>query len=68
MHNTRIEIVKDELVIRCKLNGQTADSFPPSSSGKTRLVASTGGAAPIAYPKLDGLKVALNITIPFARV
>jgi len=64
MNNTTIRVEKGELVIRCKLNGAKPDSFPLSSTGKSRLVASTTGAVPIEFPSLPGLKVALNVTIP----
>ncbi len=36
----------------------------PSSTGKTKLIASTRGAVPVEFPKLPGLKVAVNVTVP----
>jgi hypothetical protein len=36
----------------------------PSSTGKTKLIASTRGAAPVDYEKLPGLKVQVNVTVP----
>lgn len=36
----------------------------PSSTGKTRLIASTRGAAAIEHPRVKGLKAALNVTVP----
>lgn len=58
--NTEIKVEGSKLVITVDLTGPTK----PSSTGKTRLVATTGGAQPVDYPKLPGLKVALNVTIP----
>jgi hypothetical protein len=34
------------------------------STGKTRLIASTGGSLPVDHPKIKGLKVALNVMVP----
>jgi hypothetical protein len=35
-----------------------------SSTGKSKLIASTRGAAAVAHPKIAGLKAALNVTVP----
>lgn len=35
-----------------------------SSTGKTKLLASTRGAQPVAYDKIAGIKASLNVTIP----
>jgi hypothetical protein len=35
-----------------------------SASGKTRLIATTGAAWPVDHPKVKGIKVAINVTIP----
>ena len=35
-----------------------------SSTGKTRIIAGTGGALPVDHPKVKGIRVALNVTVP----
>jgi hypothetical protein len=35
-----------------------------SASNKTRLIATTGAAWPVDHPKVKGIKVAINVTIP----
>ena len=60
MQNVTTKIVGDKLVIECDLKAPTV----PSSTGKTKLLASTRGAAAVAYAALPGLKVAVNLTVP----
>ena len=50
MHNVSHEVANGELVIRVKIDASTLAAAPPSSSGKTRLVGSTGGPLAIAVP------------------
>ena len=60
MQNVEMKLVGDKLVL-------TVDLSQPgtlSSTGKSKLVASTRGAVPVAHPKLAGLKAALNVTVP----
>ena len=54
-----MKVAGDKLVITIDLTRPGA----PSSSGKTRLVASTRGAVAVDY-KRPGLKVAVNVTVP----
>jgi hypothetical protein len=35
-----------------------------SSTGKTRLIAGTGGALAVDHPTVKGLKIALNVMVP----
>ena len=60
MQNVNVEVKGNKLVLTADLTGTPT----PSSSGKTKLIASTRGAVPITHPKLDGLKAALNVTVP----
>jgi hypothetical protein len=60
MDNVDLKVTGDKLVITIDLTR----SGTPSSTGKTKLVASTGGAVPIDYAKRAGLKVALNVMAP----
>lgn len=48
MHNVTHEIVGDKLVITIDLSKAAIDAAPPSSTGKTHLVAATGAALPVA--------------------
>lgn len=60
MDNMKIEVKGKQLIITVE------DITKPgalSSTGKTKLVASTRGAVPVAGTP-DGLKVALNVTVP----
>jgi hypothetical protein len=61
MDNLDIKVDGNKIVITVldvTKNGKT------SSTGKTRLIASTGGAQPVDHPKVKGIKVALNVMIP----
>lgn len=60
MQNIMMKVDGDKLVITVDLKAKAL----PSSTGKTKLVASTRGAAAVAYDGLPGLKVAVNVTIP----
>lgn len=60
MHNVIHEIKGDELILRVKIGKEAINAAPPSSSGKTNLVASTGGYA--AVNGGGGLSFSLNVT------
>lgn len=53
----------DVLVLRIPISEAAASAAPASASGKTRLLATTHGAA-LVPGSLPGLKVALNVTLP----
>lgn len=55
-------IVDDKLILEIELDGD----YGPSASGKTHVVASTGGAQ---YVTIDGLKHTINfgLWVPVAR-
>ncbi|GHO65722.1 hypothetical protein KSC_046140 [Ktedonobacter sp. SOSP1-52] len=56
--NIKMEVQGNELVIRVDLN----KSFGPSTSGKSIIVASTGGN--VAVPGRDQVKVGVNVYRP----
>ena len=60
MENITIKVDGDKLVVtipNLKAEGEL------SSTGKTKLIASTHGAVEIDHPR-RGLKLALNVTVP----
>ena len=60
MDNVTMTVTGDKLVITVDLKAPGI----PSTTGKTKLVASTHGAVPLDYAKRAGLKVALNVMAP----
>lgn len=58
MHNVSMKVEKDELVIRIDLT----EEGTRSSSGKSFLIASTGGSAPA--PGRPDVKVGINVFRP----
>ena len=60
MRNIEMTREGDMLLLRMKIDSKTIESAPFSSTGKTKLVATTGGAAPV--PDLVGVSVAVNLT------
>ncbi len=58
-----MEMEGDVLIIRVPLDKKALAAAQPSSTGKTKLIASSHG--PIAVgPESAGIKFALNVTIP----
>lgn len=64
MNNVTCEVKGTKLIITCDISAAMIKKAPPSGTGKTLLVASTGGAMPI-----DGqvIKVALNVMAPLPK-
>ncbi len=60
MHNVIQEVKGDELILRVTIGKEAINAAPPSSSGKTSLVASTGGYSSVNGPA--GLSFSLNVT------
>jgi hypothetical protein len=60
VHNISHEIKGDQLIITIDIGSKTLKSAPPSSTGKTLLVASTGGAMPLATQGAS-LTMAVNV-------
>ena len=54
-----ITVENDELVIRIPVTAEIIKNAPMSSSGKSRMVATTSGFTAIA--ELPGLKLSLNL-------
>ena len=61
MHNITYKVEGDKLVIALDISKKTIATAPPSSTGKTLLVATTAGAIPIAVANDAGLTLALNL-------
>ena len=61
MENMEVKVDGNKLVITIL---DVTNPGKPSSTGKTRLIASTGGPLPVDHPKVKGLKVALNVMVP----
>lgn len=60
MHNVTHEVVGDKLVITVDIGATAISGAPPSASGKTRLVGSSGSAMPVAC-KHGAVSFALNV-------
>lgn len=58
----RYMIQDSTLLIAIAITPEARNGAKASKSGKTKLLASTGGFAPI--PGGDGVKVGLNVTLP----
>ena len=58
MDNVEFKVVGDKLTITVDLKAPGV----PSSSGKTKLIASTRGPVPIDHKRQ--VKVAVNVTVP----
>ncbi len=50
MHNVEHVVTGDKLVITVDISKKAISAAPPSNSGKTVLVGTTGGAVAIAMP------------------
>jgi hypothetical protein len=61
MENMEVKVDGNKLVITIL---DVTNPGKPSSTGKTRLIANTGGSLPVDHPKIKGLKVALNVMVP----
>ena len=61
MHNVVYKVAGDKLMITVDLTEQAFKAAPPSASGKTTLVGSTGGPCPIPSPNGATLSFALNV-------
>ena len=63
MQNVTIKPNGSKIVIEIDTSAKSIKDARPSSTGKTRLLATTGAAQPVDC-NIAGLKVALNVTIP----
>lgn len=58
MRNVTHEVAGDKLIITVDIGDNKLAVAPPSATGKTKLVASTGGTAQVG---IKGLTFALNV-------
>ena len=61
MHNIVTTVEGDELVVRINIGKGAVSAAPHSSSGKTVLVGSTGGALPIPCSHASSMSLSLNL-------
>lgn len=61
MHNVSYKIEGDQLVITVDIGKKAIEAAPPSSSGKTHLVGTTGGAQSVPTRNAAALTFALNV-------
>ncbi len=61
MHNVSHEVKGGKLIITVDVSPGAIDAAPPSSSGKTHLVGTTGGAVSIALPGNATVTFAVNV-------
>lgn len=61
MHNVSHAVKNGKLVIEIDLSPTAINSAPLSSTGKTHLLATTGGATPVASPNGHAISFALNV-------
>ena len=61
MHNVTYDVIDDKLVITVDVSATALATAPPSASGKTRLVGSTGGACPI--PSVTGAAMTFSLNV-----
>jgi hypothetical protein len=62
MNGMDYKIADEKLTITVDISKAAIDRAPPSASGKTYLVASTGAAIPITSPHCRDLRLQLNVT------
>lgn len=65
MHNVNVKASGKKLVIEIDTSPEAVKAARLSSTGKTRLLATTGGAMPVECD-LAGVKLAVNVMIPAA--
>lgn len=61
MHNVSHKVEDEKLIITVDISKKAIDGAPPSQSGKTFLVGTTGGATPVETKHCRGLNYALNV-------
>jgi len=62
MHNVTYEVKADKLTIVVDLSPKAIKDAPPSASGKTNLLATTGGSVPIVANGAS-ISFALNVMV-----
>jgi hypothetical protein len=61
MHNVERKIEGDSLTVTMDISQQSVADAPPSASGKTYLVASTGSAMPVPSKHAKSMTLAINL-------
>jgi len=61
MHNVEWKIEGNKRIVTMDISKQPMDEAPPSASGKTVLVASTGSAMTVPCKDAKSLTLALNL-------
>jgi hypothetical protein len=62
VRNVKTSVNGSKLTIEVDL--ANAKSWKPSTSGKTKIVASTGGLVMVDGSKIEDLRINLNVTVP----
>jgi hypothetical protein len=60
MHNVEWK-VGDKLIVTIDISKESVEAAPPSASGKTYLVASTGSAMSLPSKHVKSMTLALNV-------
>ena len=65
MRNVSTEVKGDKLIVTMDIGKAALQGAPPSASGKTKLVATTGGALAISMPNgsAGSLSLAINLML-----
>jgi hypothetical protein len=61
MHNVDYKVEGDKLIITVNVGAEACNAAPPSKTGKTQLVGTTGAKQPIQSPKGWSIDFALNV-------
>ena len=61
MHNVEWKVEGDKLIVTIDISKESVEAAPPSASGKTHLVASTGSAMPLPSKHTKSMTLALNL-------
>ena len=61
MHNVEWKIEGDKLIVTMDISQQSVAEAPPSASGKTYLVGSTGSAMPVPSKHAKSMTLAINL-------
>jgi hypothetical protein len=62
-HNVEHRIEGEKLIITVSISKASITAAPPSSTGKTCMVASTGGYTTITAPHVKGTKLAFSVNV-----
>ncbi len=63
MHNVEYKVAGGKLTIVVDIGAEAINAAPPSSSGKTHLLATTGGSVTLPQASGKALSFALNVMV-----